>query len=315
MKVHVLDIDSGERDPILYPDPSDYTMSLTNPVYDVSKITLVSARVHNSQLLIHDRNNTFTFNDSTSDYEVVLPNGNYDGDELAQTLETSINTAVGGSNFITSNAYDSSLNTITLGATNAFTFKFYDGTNGYTSTGEYTTPHDVLGLPARNVSSTGTSITTGSLNLQGVDAFVLRLSSGSDEFNKTIYSATPFYTGRILVRGDVINFSSGDDTVEHNFDSGSKQKIDDIRVQFFYSSHNRLIPYDFRNVNHVLKLAIACSTGKAETVPRVEKDFSLPAPMHIPDLEHVNRWDAFVSIFLIVSTCVVLLLAMKKPSA
>ena len=87
---------------------------------------------------------------------------------------------------------------------------------------------------------------TGSVNLQGPDAIIVKLSSGSDEFNKTVFSETPFYTGRILLCGDVINFSGVDDTVEHNFDSGSQKTISSLRVQFYYSSNNRLIPYEFR---------------------------------------------------------------------
>jgi hypothetical protein len=58
MKVHTLDIDSGERDPILYPNVADYVVHLKNPIYDVTKISLISARIHNSQLLINDYNNT-----------------------------------------------------------------------------------------------------------------------------------------------------------------------------------------------------------------------------------------------------------------
>ena len=41
MKVHTLDIDSGDRDPILYHDSGDYTVFLKNPVYNVSKIKLM----------------------------------------------------------------------------------------------------------------------------------------------------------------------------------------------------------------------------------------------------------------------------------
>ena len=59
MKVHTLDIDSGERDPVLYSNPSDYVVHLKNPIYDVTKISLISARIHNSQYLIHSRNNQF----------------------------------------------------------------------------------------------------------------------------------------------------------------------------------------------------------------------------------------------------------------
>ena len=214
MKVHTLDIDSGERDPVLYPNPGDYVVHLINPIYDVTKISLISARIHNSQYLIHSRNNKFDINGTT----VTIPIGNYSGNDLAQAI-------VSASSVITSATFDKETNAITFTGSEDFTFEFYGGVNGYaTGTNGYTTPHDVLGLPASNVSSTSSSLETGSINLQGADAIIVKLSSGSDEFNKTVFSETPFYTGRILLCGDVINFSGVDDTVEHNFDSGHKKR-------------------------------------------------------------------------------------------
>ena len=308
MKVHTLDIDSGERDPVLYSNPSDYVVHLKNPIYDVTKISLISARIHNSQYLIHSRNNQFdvlTNGDSTE--TVTIPIGNYSGEELAAAINTKCD-------IITGATFDKDTNAITFTGSDDFTFLFYTGTNGYTSgTNGYTTPHDVLGLPASNVSSTSSSLETGSINLQGADAIIVKLSSGSDEFNKTVFSETPFYTGRILLCGDVINFSGVDDTVEHNVDSGSQKTISSLRVQFYYSSNNRLIPYDFRNANHILKLAVTCSTNKLENIAKVERDFSLPPPMSIPEMEDPRRWDAFISIFMVVATGLFLLLVMRKP--
>ena len=133
------------------------------------------------------------------------------------------------------------------------------------------------------------------------------------KFNKTVFSETPFYTGRILLCGDVINFSGVDDTVEHNFDSGSQKTISSLRVQFYYSSNNRLIPYEFRDANHILKLAVTCSTDKLENIAKVERDFSLPPPMSIPEMEDPRRWDAFISIFMVVATGLFLLWVMRKP--
>ena len=300
MSVYTFDIDSGERDPVLYPNPSDYIIELKNFIYDVTKISLISARIHASQLLINERNNTFAISGTT----VSLPNNNYDGDTLAAELVTQ-------SSNITSAVYDSNINSITMTGDVPFSFDFYGGINGYnvhTMVNGYTTPHDILGLPASNVSSVGTSLTTGSINLQGPDALIVRLSSGSDEFNKTVFSDIPFYTGRILMCGDVVNYSGADDAVVHNFDSGSQKTIKSLRVQFFYSSNNRLIPYDFRHANHVLKLAIECSTDKLHTVPKVVKDFSLPLPMRIPELENPNRWNGLVYIFLIVATGLVFIM-------
>jgi len=316
MSVYTLDIDSSERDVI----------ELKNPIYDVNKISIASARIHASQLLINDRNKTFDFIVHTTPERVVsvtLTTGNYNGTTLATELQTKVNDALGGA-YVSSPisfTYNKDKNEISIeslssaAAGSEFSFKFYDGTNGYTSTTDgYTTPHDIIGLPPDN-SKTNTPATggvsglliTGSLNLQGPDALIIKISSGAEELNKTIYSDTPFYTGRILMCGDVINYSGKDDIVEHNFDTGS-QNITRLRIQFFYSSNNRLIPYDFRNANHILKLNVTCTTDKLKTIPNVKKDFSLPTPMRIPEVEDPNRWTAFIYIFMIVMTGVFFLM-------
>jgi|TARA_B110000259_G_scaffold115263_1_gene131289 hypothetical protein len=301
MSVYTLDLDSSERDPVLYPNPGDYVIELKNPIYDVKKISMISARIHSSQLLINERNNTFYISGTS----VTLANNNYNGNTLAAEL-------VDKSSNITSAVYDSNINSITFTGGDPFTFDFYDGINGYISGVDgYTTPHDILGLPASNVVSDGTTLTTGSINLQGPDAIIFKLSSGSEEFNKTVFAETPFYTGRILTSGDVINYSGVDDAVVHTFDSGPQKSISSLRIQFFYSSNNRLIPYDFRHANNIIKLAVECSTDKLENIPRVKKDFSLPPPMRIPDMEDPNRWSAFIYIFLIVLTGVILVLFTK----
>lgn len=301
MSVYTLDIDSSERDPVAYPDPADYVIELTNYIYNVTKISLVSARIHSSQLLINARNNTFAISGTT----VSLANNNYSGKTLAQEL-------VEKSSNVTSAVYDSNINSITMTGDYPFTFDFYGGPNGFASNIHgYTTPHDILGLPASNVASVGTTLTTGSINLQGPDALIFRLSSGSEAFNKTVFSDTPFYTGRILTCGDVVNYSGADDAVVHTFDSGPIKTVSRLRVQFFYSSNNRLIPYDFRHANHIIKLSVECSTDKLENVPRVRKDFSLPPPVQLPEMEVLDRWGPYVYIFLIVLTGLILIIARK----
>ena len=325
MSVYTLDIDSGERDPVSYPNPGDYVVELRHPIYDVKKLSIVSARIHASQFLINDRNKTFDFVLHTTPTEtlvtVTLTPGNYSGKTLVAELQTRVNLAleaVVGNNVYNADpivfTYNKDKNEIavTAGAnagSSDFSFKFYDGTNGYHSsvaTEGYTTPHDILGLPANNARSNTPStggfadlLITGSINLQGPDALVIKISNGADELTKTVYSDTPFYTGRILMCGDVINYSGSDDAVEHNFDTGT-QNISKLRIQFFYSSNNRLIPYDFRNANHILKLNIECSTDKLYTTPKVVKDFSLPPPVRIPEMEDPDRWKGYVYIFLIV---------------
>ena len=310
MRVHTLDIDSGERDPVSYSNPADYVVKLKTPVYEVTKISLISARIHNSQFLIHSRNNQMqVLTNGGSTQTVTIPIGNYSGQELADAVKTACTVITGAT-------FDKDTNAITFTGSSDFTFKFYSGTNGYnTNAIGYTTPHDILGLPASDISSSGSTLTTGSINLQGADAIIVKLSSESDEFNKTIFSDTPFYTGRILMCGDVINYSGVDDAVEHNFDSGAQKTISSLRVQFYYSSNNRLIPYDFRNANHILKLAVTCSTDKMENIPRSKRGESLPTPMEIPYefREDVHKWDGFIPIFMVVAVGLFLLLIIKKP--
>ena len=311
MRVHTLDIDSGERDPVSYSNPADYVVKLKTPVYEVTKISLISARIHNSQFLIHSRNNQMeVLTNGGSTQTVTIPVGNYSGQELADAVK--LNCAV-----ITGATFNKTTNAITFTCNSGdFTFKFYSGINGYnTNVTGYTTPHDILGLPASDISSSSSSLTTGSINLQGADAIIVKLSSGSDEFNKTVFSDTPFYTGRILMCGDVINYSGVDDAVEHNFDSGAQKTISSLRVQFYYSSNNRLIPYDFRNANHIQKLAVTCSTDKMENIHRSKRGESLPTPMEIPYefREDVHNWDAFIPIFMVVAAGLFLLLIIKKP--
>ena len=265
---------------------------------------MISARIHNSQFLINERNNTFTINSTT----VSIPNGNYNGKDLAS------NVVQESSGILTSSSFDKDTNAITFNGGSNFTFKFYTGTNGYnTYVSGKTTPHDILGLPANDITSTTNTITTGSVNLQGADAIIVKLSSGSDEFNKTIFSDSPFYTGRILMCGDVINYSGVDDAVEHNFDSGVQKTISSLRVQFYYSSNNRLIPYDFRNANHILKLAVTCSTDKFVNIPKLMRDDNLPTPLSIPEFEDNHRWDVYLPIFFVVATGIFLLFVMKNP--
>ena len=329
MSVYTLDIDSGERDPVSYPNPGDYVVELRHPIYDVKKLSIVSARIHASQFLINDRNKTFDFvvhgQSADTVVTVTLTPGNYSGKSLATELQTKVNAAL-GSAYVSSPidfSYYKDKNELVItsvssaAAGSEFSFKFYDGTNGYHSsvaTEGYTTPHDIFGLPANNVRSNTAGpleaqgiLITGSINLQGPDALILKISSGAEELNKTVYSDTPFYTGRILMCGDVINYSGVDDAVEHNFDTGA-QNISKLRIQFFYSSNNRLIPYDFRNANHVLKLSIHGIIDKLKTIPNVKKDFSLPPPMRVPELEDPNRWNALLYISMIIATGIVFML-------
>ena len=321
MKVHTLDIDSSERDTNVYTYANNYTVTLKEPIYDVTQIKLVSARIPTPQLTTCATNKTFSIRDSGAPddlIEVTLNETNYtNGTALANDLDTLMQPPL---TCIDQVVFDSDTQALTFSntiASNTFTFKFFDGTNGYLSNVALTTPHQVMGFSSKNPVESD-SIVSGAINLEGPNSLILRMTSGSDEFTKTVYSVTPFYTGHILLNGtDMINFHGADDPLTHEFYKGPQKYIKYIKLEFFYMSHGRLVPYDFRNQDHILKFEITCSTDKLEGLPKVPLEVvekELPPPINIPEIvEDVYKWKMeYISIGIIVFVGLVLLSLMKR---
>ena len=268
MKVHTLNIDSSERDTSIYTYANNYVVNLDNPIYDISNIKLVSARIPTPQLMTSATNKTF----SVDGVNITLNETNYsNGYVLAEDLDIEL---APSNSHIDSVIFDEETDSLVFSNTEAsddFTIEFYDGTNGYLSnTSSLTTPHQIMGFSSKNFTSTNNTLRSGAINLNGPNSLVLKLTTGSDEFTQTVYTSTPFYTGHILLDGsDFINFNGADDVLVHHFHSGSQKMIKDVKVEFFYMSHGRLIPYDFRNQDHILKFEITGSTDKLENLPKV----------------------------------------------
>ena len=305
MKVHNLTIDSSQH--TLETLAMDYVVELENPIYDCSSIKLISARIPTPQLTICETNKTF----SVDGKDFTLLETNYtNGSDLAQDL----NTLLTPTSNITGVVYDSNTDTLKFSGTpGGFTFEFLSGTNGRNSTdASNTTPHQVMGFGSRDyTSNVSNQIESGAINLKGPNALVLRLTVGRDECNQSVYSGTPFYTGHILLDGsDFINFNGADDPVQHYFHTGSIKSIRSIRVQFFYMSHGRLIPYDFRNQEHVLKFELVCSTDKLENLERIVESIDIPEPVVS---KNVYRWNLYIVGVIIIG--ILLMFLMKgKPS-
>ena len=268
MKVHTLNIDSSERDTSIYTYANNYVVNLDNPIYDISNIKLVSARIPTPQLMTSATNKTF----SVDGVNITLNETNYsNGYVLAEDLDIEL---APSNSHIDSVIFDEETDSLVFSntqATDDFTIEFYDGTNGYLSnTSPLSTPHQIMGFSSKNFTSTNNTLRSGAINLNGPNSLVLKLTTGSDEFTQTVYTSTPFYTGHILLDGsDFINFNGADDVLVHHFHSGSQKMIKDVKVEFFYMSHGRLIPYDFRNQDHILKFEITGSTDKLENLPKV----------------------------------------------
>jgi hypothetical protein len=295
MKVHQLTIDSGQRDATVHANPHDYIVSLEKPIHNVTQIKLVSARIPTPQLLICGTNQAFDFEVQFSSlpaqtFGITYSQGNYDGPSLAAGFAS-----VGKINF--NMTYDASKNRFAMGtpthadghAISQIKFLFKTGSRGYDDTSAtQTTMHQILGLPALDVAMPGSDF--GAANFDGPNALVLRLSSGSEQLSQTLPTAgqTPYYTGHILLPGgsDFVNVSDADDKLSHDFHSGPLKTIRDLRVEFFYMSHGRLIPYDFRNQDHVLKFEVTCSTDKLENL----------APLELPSSPENNNNETIVNV-------------------
>lgn len=322
MKVYTLDIDSSERDPILYPNQNSYIIELKNPVYNISKIKLLSAKIPNSQLIINSTNNTFSIDNT----EFNLTNTNYsNGFELASDLELIIGAPQSNVSSVTFDPDTNSLLFSNTGtSTNSdptphpFSLQFYSGLNGYTSEERNkTTPHQVLGFTGLDYNSNNGIINSGYINLNGPNDIILRISSGSDDFNKSVYSNIPYYTGRILTTGDFINYYGSDNPIEYTFRNGEHKTLQHLKFDFFYMSHGRLIPYDFRNQDHVLKLELECSLSRLEDLPPPSTEIlKMPPPISIPEYENPYKWKEYIyiSIIIIIGSLLMMLVRPKRIS-
>jgi hypothetical protein len=321
MKVHTLNIDSSERDTSVYAYANSYVVNLDNPIYDISNIKLVSARIPTPQLMTCATNKTF----KVDGVSITLNETNYsNGYVLAEDLDIELAPA---NTHIDSVIFDEETDSLVFSNTHAsggnFTLQFYSGTNGYSSNASpLTTPHQLMGFSSKDFTSTGKVLRSGAINLDGPNSLILKLTTGSDEFTQTVYTSTPFYTGHILLDGtDSINFSGTDDKLVHHFHSGAQKMIKDVKIEFFYMSHGRLIPYDFRNQDHILKFEISGTTDKLENLPKVPieepKKVEKEEPIiSIPEIvKNTYKWrKEYLYIGLIVLVGLLLLFFMKaKP--
>ena len=317
MKVHTLDIDSSVRDVTLYPNANSYVVNLKTPIYNVSEFKLVSARIPTTQLLICASNNTFTLDDGGTTYEISLPNGNYTITSLKTELQNQLN-LTGSDYTVTFGPNHAFVITASTNTANQRILKFRTGTNGYTSeSSRETTPHQIIGFGSDDYGFTNT-ITGGFVNTNGPNSLVLKITANSDELNQDIYSTSPFYTGHILSSGsEFINCNGLDDTVIHKFHSGPQKSIESVKIDFYYMSHGRLIPYDFRNQDHILKFQLVGSKDKLENAAKIpiEVPEEKEPLISIPELKNVYPWEWQVATIIIIGTILILFTKSKPSSA
>jgi hypothetical protein len=86
METHYLVVNSNLRDTTLYPSGNSYTMHLTNPIHDITRVELIQASVPNVIQNLPDGTNAISLDGST----FSLPNGFYSANGLAAEVQNAI---------------------------------------------------------------------------------------------------------------------------------------------------------------------------------------------------------------------------------
>ena len=304
----LLDIDSSERDTLVYPEPNDYVINLNRQLYNVTNLKLEAARIPTSQLHINQGNRTFSIDGTT----ITLPERNFDdGNDLKSNLIDQIVTP--GLTNVQTITFDSNTNALTFSNTlgNNFSLEFYDGSNGSNTNSTYGTPFSLLGFNQNNQTSSSGTLVSGSIDLDGPTSLIIRVTTNGDDLNKEVYvnggsfsfgtfgstqggpgTVESIYMGRIMTGGhnQLIDYNGNDDPVTHFFHKGPEKSISQLRIRFYYNVGSKLIPYDFRSRNHTLKFRVTCSLDKLSSLA-VEKPIvqELPPPVELPFLEPPSR--------------------------
>ena len=287
-ETYLLEIDSSQRDTVLYPNPNDYMITVNRAMYNINQIKLISARIPLPQLTIDDFNNKITVYEVSpmTTTEVTLTKRDYlTGTALATQLTADFLAAPGLTGTITV-TYDSDTHSLLF--TDTIEFKLITGKNSAAQ---------VIGLlPNTTIdSTTGPYTITGeNIDLTGPTSLILSLSGDErDDIKNDLYMTgveeKPLhYFGRIITvsytAARLIDYNGNDDPVRHNFYRGPESYIESFRIRFYCNNYDEVHPYDFRLRNHILKFEITCNLDKLainKEFARDEKMVALPPPLDI----------------------------------
>jgi len=120
---HFISIDSDQRDPVRYPDASDFQIVLFNELKNVLYIKLLDAQIPVSDFNVHEFNNGFVLTDNGTDYPLQLPVGDYDANKLITEL-TNLVTPLATTNVYTFSIVNGQLRIQGTGGVLPYEFKF-----------------------------------------------------------------------------------------------------------------------------------------------------------------------------------------------
>ena len=153
----------------------------------------------------------------------------------------------------------------------------------------------------------------------------MKITAGSDVLGQTVYSNTPFYTGTFMSKSTIseqyMTVSSNDDDVTHRFTEGPQRKIETLKIEWFYKENNKLVPIDFRDRDHAMKLKLECSLDRLNPMARFDKtklERDIPKPIGVLDggsilSEPLGDIDGWVPLIMIVIVGIALMLYVGRP--
>ena len=345
---YILDVDSTQRDPVEFPNPNDYTVSLNTPLYNVTDLSVITGRIPNTQLLINNGNKQFQITDGVGNppQTIILNEGTFaTGGLLASNLQADLSSQC-SIDTVLFNPKTKSLDFSNSSGSNVVSFDLYGGSNGYVDTSNVGTPYNIMGFNGSNVSAAaGSNLLSNVINLDGPLSILVRVTAGEDDLETDVFTnggsfsfgsntfdqptTTPLetnYIGRILCGscdyntnsvGKVIEFNGNTDKVQHHFYKGPQQSIEKLRFRFYWNNCNKLIPYDFGNRNHILKLKVTCSLDKFQSLSDQKAQLvELPKPVELPYLDPPKRFTKEQKIIMAVCVAglVLGLLVITSPS-
>ena len=97
METHYLVVNSNLRDTTLYPSGNSYTMHLTNPIHDVTRVELIQASVPNVIQNVVDGSDIIQVSnlETNSLHSFSIPNGFYSATGLGAEIQNAINPVSG----------------------------------------------------------------------------------------------------------------------------------------------------------------------------------------------------------------------------
>ena len=132
------------------------------------------------------------------------------------------------------------------------------------------------------------------MNIKGIQSVILKLTSGEDEIDRGLYVGNDIYFGRILDKGgDTFHHSYLNDEIEQAFTKSNKKDLTTLRVHFYWNNGYKIIPYEFHNRDHIIKLELDCNTDKLNSaVVDTVRDTGIPPVVDMPLLYPSDRVDA-----------------------